>query len=173
MIANWPDAGDRDLEAEMTFATLQELVTKIRNARSEMGVEPGRWIAASVHAGGRAPAFESLRGELSFLARVADAELTIDGDASQPSENDVVIVADDVVAVLPLAGMVDLAVERARLEKELDQARQERGRLEGQLGNAAFVERAPAKVVDAQRARLAVVMDQMAVLEQRLAQLGR
>jgi valyl-tRNA synthetase len=137
-----------------------------------MGVEPGRWIAASVHAGGRAAAFESLRGELSFLARIAEAELVIDGEASQPSESDVVIVANDVVAVLPLTGLVDLAVEKARVQKELDQAVAERGRLDGQLGNAAFVERAPAKVVDAQRARLAVVTDQIAVLEQRLAQLA-
>jgi valyl-tRNA synthetase len=84
----------------------------------------------------------------------------------------VVVVAGDVVAVLPIAGLVDFAVERARLEKELEQARQEASRLNGQLGNASFVERAPANVVEAQRQRLAVVTEKIEVLQRRVAQLG-
>jgi len=68
--------------------------------------------------------------------------------------------------------LVDFAVERGRVEKELAQVTQERERLERQLGNSAFVERAPANVVESQRNRLAIVRDQIGVLEQRLTQLG-
>jgi valyl-tRNA synthetase len=173
MVASWPDAGERDLEAEETLTVFQELVSKIRNARAEMNVEPAKWIAATIYTGSRTQAFESLRGELGFLGRIADSELTISAEEAHPSDSDVVVVASDVVAVLPLTGLVDLTVERARLEKELDQTSQERRRLQGQLGNAAFVERAPANVVEGQRQRLAVVTEQIAVLERRLQQIGR
>jgi valyl-tRNA synthetase len=74
--------------------------------------------------------------------------------------------------VLPLTGLVDLSVERSRIQKELEQILQERARLERQLGNAAFLERAPANVVDGQRQRLGVVTEQIAVMERRLTQLG-
>ena len=170
MVATWPEAGGRDLEAEASLATFQELIGKIRNARAEMNVEPARWIAASVHAGKRIDEFNALRGELAFLGRISDDGLQISSDDAHPADNDVVVVAGDVVAVLPIAGLVDLSVEKTRLEKELEQSCLERGRLNGRLGNAAFVERAPANVVDAQRQRLAVVTEKIDVLERRLAQ---
>jgi valyl-tRNA synthetase len=151
---------------------VQELISKIRNARAEMGVEPAKLIAAAIHAGERSAALESLSGELAFLGRISGDELTITNVVATPAETDVVIVASDVVGVLPLTGLVDFAVERGRVEKELAQVTQERERLERQLGNSAFVERAPAKVVESQRNRLAIVRDQIGVLEQRLTQLG-
>jgi valyl-tRNA synthetase len=173
MIAQWPEAGARDDEAEGTLAIVQELVTKIRNARADMNVDPAKWIAATIYAGNRAPLFESLRGELGFLARVGDDELTISTGPPAHAESDVVVVASDVVGVLPLTGLVDPVVERSRIEKELGQISQERRRLEAQLGNAAFVEKAPAQVVEGQRSRLAIVIEQSELLEQRLSQLGR
>jgi valyl-tRNA synthetase len=172
MVAPWPEPAARDDAAEATLSVFQELVGKIRNARAEMNVEPAKWIEASLHAGKRAAEFESLRGELAFLARIGEESLTISADEPAPAANDVVVVAGDVVAVLPIAGLVDFAVERARLEKELEQARQEASRLNGQLGNASFVERAPANVVEAQRQRLAVVTEKIEVLQRRVAQLG-
>ena len=172
MIASWPEAGDQNPKAEETLVIVQELVSKIRNARADMSVEPAKLIAATIHAGERSAAMESLSGELAFLGRISGDELTITNAVATPTETDVVIVASDVVGVLPLTGLVDLAVERGRVEKELAQVTQERERLERQLGNSAFVERAPTNVVEGQRNRLAIVRDQIGVLEQRLTQLG-
>jgi len=172
MIAAWPEAGDQNPKAEETLVIVQELVSKIRNARADMSVEPAKLIAATIHAGERSAAMESLSGELAFLGRISGDELTITNAVATPTETDVVIVASDVVGVLPLTGLVDLAVERGRVEKELAQVTQERERLERQLDNVAFVERAPTNVVEGQRNRLAIVRDQIGVLEQRLTQLG-
>ncbi len=171
MLAAWPEAGERDLGAEADVIVFQELVGKIRNARAEMNVEPAKWIAASIHPGKRFLSISSMRAELAFLGRIADDSFVISAEPASATESDVVVVADDVVALLPLTGLVDLSVERARLEKELEGARQESGRLNGQLGNASFVERAPANVVEAQRQRLVVVSEKVDVLERRLAQL--
>jgi valyl-tRNA synthetase len=171
MIAAWPKPGTRDLTAEADFGLLMELVGKIRNARTESKVEPARWIAATVYARDRRPALEDARAELSLLARVAVDQLSfVDGEPGS-SPQSIVAVAGDVVAVLPLAGMVDLDAERARLRKELDDAEGERGRINRQLVNEAFVAKAPAKVVQNLRDRLSVVNDKIGLLNARVAEI--
>lgn len=172
MISPWPRASERDLSAEADFGTLIELVSGIRNARSESGVEPGRWIAAKVHAGDQADSFESSRRELAALARIADDQLEIlssePGSASQAST----VVAGRVVALLPLAGMIDLGAERDRLEKEIAAARTEAERAQGMLANEAFIAKAPENVVEVQKRRLATALEQIDVLEKRLRELN-
>ncbi|MCA9860449.1 MAG: valine--tRNA ligase, partial [Thermomicrobiales bacterium] len=152
MVSSWPVAVERDLDAERDWARIMELVGRIRNVRSESNVEPGRWITAAVFAPGEAvEALESARREIGSLARIANDQLTIDAGAPIAEKNDVVVAADDLVAVLPLAGLVDLSAERERIAKELEEARTERGRAEAQLANEGFIARAPEKVVQVQR----------------------
>nr|MBA2598195.1 valine--tRNA ligase [Chloroflexia bacterium] len=172
MIASWPASSPRDESAETDFAALIDTVRAIRNARTEANVEPGRWIAAEVFAGSLAPAFESSRRELSALARIADDELVIRADAPEGGRGALTAVAGHIVAMLPLAGMVDLDAERDRLHKEITAVTVERDRAQAQLGNEAFISRAPEQVVAVQRQRLATAADQIAVLERRLAELN-
>lgn len=172
MVAAWPQAGERDSEAEEHWSVLMDLVTKIRNARAEANVEPGRWIAADVYAGERQQAFESMRRELSFLARIAEGRLRFVPGEPVAQEQALTVVAGDVVAVLPLAGMVDVEVERARLRKELAQAEDELRRLDAQLANTAFVTRAPAAVVEGVRQKHQLASEKVEVLRRRLQELG-
>jgi valyl-tRNA synthetase len=171
MIAAWPESGSRDKTAEKDFVALIETVRAIRNAKTEANVEPGRWIAAEVFAGVHAAAFEDSRRELGSLARIADDELVILDTAPVGGQGALTAVAGSVVAMLPLAGMVDLDAERDRLRKEIVAAEAERDRAHAQLGNEAFVSRAPEKVVEVQRQRLATAEEQIALLERRLAEL--
>ncbi len=171
VIAPWPVAGKRDLTAEEDFGVLIELVGKIRNARAEANVEPGRWIAAAVYSGRRRAAFEGARRELGFLARVADDKLVVHDGEPRAIGQAIVVVAGDVSAVLPLAGLVDLDIERARLRRELDAAESERSRSATQLGNESFVRRAPADVVEAQRQKLTTATEKIEVLRRSLGEL--
>ncbi len=86
IVAPWPVAGATDEEAERAFTLLIDIVRAVRNARSEAGVEPARWIAASIAAGPHADALATQREVLSRLARIADDQLTIapsvDADAA-------------------------------------------------------------------------------------------
>ncbi|MEJ7901144.1 MAG: class I tRNA ligase family protein, partial [Thermomicrobiales bacterium] len=172
MVATWPEPGTPDPEAEEAFGALIELVRGIRNARAEAGVEPAKWIGAYVYPGPLTGAFESMRGELGFLGRIADDQLMISPGDPQHAAQSLTVLANGVVASLPLADMVDLDAERDRLGKELAEAQLERGRADAQLGNSSFLARAPEKVVAVQRERLARAMEQIAVLEGRLADLG-
>ena len=172
VVASWPEAGARDDAAERHVGAMMDLVRGIRNARSEAGVEPAKWISATVFAGDHLDAFEQMRGEIGFLARIDDERLTIRTGQPDESERASTVVAGDVVASLPLEDMVDLDAERSRLEKELDDARMERDRAEKQLSNESFVSRAPDHVVQVQRDRLERASEQIALIEQRLAALS-
>jgi valyl-tRNA synthetase len=172
MVAPWPTREDRDEASESHVGAMMELVRGIRNARTEAGVEPARWIAATVYPGPHIEAFEHLRREIGSLARVADDRLFLAGGKPDDSGTTVTVVAGDVMASLPLEGMVDLGVEQARMRKELDEARAELERADQQLSNASFVSRAPEHVVRLQRERRERSQEQIAVIEQRLALLG-
>jgi valyl-tRNA synthetase len=172
MIAPWPEAGERDPGAEESFAAMIELVRGIRNARAEAGVEPAKWIGAQVYPGRLTSSFESLRGQLGFLARIADEQLVIGSGEPEYVPQSITVLANGVVASLPLADMVDLGAERDRLRKELEEARNEKARAEAQLTNESFTSRAPEKVIQVQRDRLGRADEQIAVIEKRLAELG-
>lgn len=172
MIAPWPEAGPRDLEAEGAFGALMETVRSVRNVRSDAGVEPARWISADIYAGELTSAFESARREIAFLARIADDELRFHEGASPNDPDAMTAIAGDIVVSLPMAGMVDLEVERARLEKELEDVLAEKGRAEKQLANQSFISRAPEKVVKVQRDRLARAEEQAQVISARLESLA-
>ncbi len=172
MVAKWPVAGVRDEVAESAVDTMMALVRGIRNARAEAGVEPGKWITARIFADDETTeSLTELRAEISLLGRIEAAELTFDTGQSQQPGKSITVIAGDVIALLPLEGMVDLALERTRIEEEITAAEQELGRAEAQLANESFVSRAPEQVVNAQRERKQRSIDQLDVLRRRLADL--
>jgi valyl-tRNA synthetase len=173
MISKWPESSTpSDQIANRVWAGVMDLTTKIRNARSESNVEAGRWIEAKIYSASFASELQSVNRELSSLARIAADRLTISSTHPTIGETDVVVVSDDMVAVLPLAGLVDMGAETVRIRRELDEALAERGRAQSQLENRAFVERAPEVVIQVQRDRLASAIDRITLLEQRLRELG-
>ncbi len=171
MVAPWPRAGARDETAEIEVGAMMDLVRGIRNARTEAGVEPGKWISATVFAGEHLAAFEHMRGEIGLLARIDGEHLDLREGKPEETGNAITVVAGDIVAILPLEDMVDLDAERERLTKELEEARAEQQRAERQLSNESFVSRAPDHVVQVQRDRLERANEQISVIETRLRSL--
>ncbi len=177
IIARYPTAQNRaaeagvDDEAVENFGRVQETVRAIRNARAEYDVEPSRRIAALISADGYT---ETLRESLPALASLArlDAEQTIVGDALDAPEKAVTLTAGGITTYLPLAGLVDLDAERARLEKEMANVEQQLQRVNGMLANEKFTSKAPAEVVERERSRKAELKGQQGQLKERLAELG-
>ncbi len=168
MTAPWPEAGTPDKAAERTFGSLMDLVRSVRNVRTEAGVEPGRWIAADIYGGEMTPALKSASREIAFLARIDSEQLAFHEGKAPKDAKARTAMAGDIVAALPLSGMVDLGAERERLEKELEEVELEQQRAEKQLANESFVSRAPEHVVQVQRDRLQRAREQQATIRQRL-----
>jgi valyl-tRNA synthetase len=169
IIAPWPESGPTDAEAEDAFSLLIDLVRAVRNARSEAGVEPGKWIAATIAAGPHAEALASQREIFSRLARIADDQLTIAPSVAAPAQATALVVADVVVY---LTGMVDVAAERTRLSRDIAEAEGHAERSRAQLTNGNFVARAKPDVVQATRDRLAAADERVTRLRARLVALG-
>jgi len=73
--------------------------------------------------------------------------------AGDPPKGAVQVVVDECTIVLPLAGVIDIAAERARLEREIGKVDGEIRKIDGKLGNEAFVAKAPREVVEEQQER--------------------
>jgi valyl-tRNA synthetase len=84
----------------------------------------------------------------------------------------VVVVIDEASFALPVGHVIDLAAERARLEKEIGRLTAEIAKLEQKLANPDFVARAPAEVVEQQRERLEEAVATRARLTQALQRIG-
>jgi valyl-tRNA synthetase len=174
MVVAYPQADSSllDAQAERDWGLVQELIVGIRNIRSEYKVEPARLVAATVVAGERAALIESQRALMTRLARVAGEQLAIVERIDERPKTAATVVIGDVEVFLPLAGLIDLEAERARLRKELDATEQDAQRREARLGNAGFVDKAPPAVVQRERDGLATVKATAERLRERLAQLG-
>jgi len=160
-----------DDRVETQTALVQEIVVKVRNIRAEMNVDAKQAVPLRVTT--TDPDVTKLLSEardyIFKLAQVSQMEvvpaLGSDKLAAQA-------VAGGLALEVPLAGLIDVDSERARLTKESEKVRREIDGLERKLSQASFVERAPKEVVEENRRRLADYQDQAAKLSQALSRLG-
>jgi valyl-tRNA synthetase len=148
-LADWPrhDTLD-DLDAEAEIGWVIDLVSAIRSVRTEMNVAPSVEMPLVLVATSEATRERAARwGEtIRQLARISN----IAGETLAPPGAVQIIVRGE-IAALPLAGIVDLIAENARLEKEMARAEADIARLDAKLGNGDFLRRAPEEVVEGER----------------------
>ena len=170
MLAQWPQAGMTNERAEADMNLLINIIRAIRNARSEYNVEPGKRVTALIAAGEKAKLISRQKDILIALAKLdADTFTVAETLAEKPADALTIVAEGGIEIYLPLAGLVDIAAERARLQKELSQVEQGIARSEKMLANENFTGKAPAAVVDRERAKLADLQAQAAKLRERLA----
>jgi valyl-tRNA synthetase len=162
MVSAWPAFSYTDPVAEAEISSMMRLVTEVRRFRSDQGLRPGQRVAARL-VGIEATPLAGHEEQIRSLLR-----LTAPGDGFAASAS---LAAEDITVELDVAGAVDVAAERRRMEKDLAAARSEAEQAERKLGNGDFTAKAPAAVVDKTRQRLATAQSDVARLEQRLAAL--
>jgi valyl-tRNA synthetase len=164
-------AGWSDPEAERHVRYLQEVVSTIRTVRSERSIPPSRKITVIVDEAD-ADAGAMLAQYAAYLKQLAGLEtLEFRRDAAPPADT-VTRVLEHAHIYVPLAGIVDRKDEIEKLQKELAGIDREGAGLAQKLGNAGFVERAPAAVVDEARARAAQLAERRQKLQTMLMELG-
>ncbi|MBI1172172.1 valine--tRNA ligase [bacterium] len=170
---DWPTWGAAlvtpEADREMAFVTT--LIDEIRSARAQVHVPVGLKIdlvAISLSDEARA-AWE--RNE-SLIRRLARIESFSEGAAPKGA---ITLAAPGATFAIPLAGLIDIAEEKARLQKTMDKLAKEIGGLKGRLNNPAFAASAPEEVVEEARANLEAREDEAGKLQaalQRLAEIG-
>ena len=172
IIAQWPQYQTAliDESAEQQFALLQEVITRIRDARNQMNVENTRRIPAILTVGQDLAMFTEQAPLIEFLARTEQPQLH--SHLAQKPEQAMTLLANHIEIYLPLAGLLDISKELARIDKDLTQAQQELGRLQAKLSNENFVARAKPEVVEKEREKLAAQEDRLAKLSARRAELA-
>ncbi|MFA9446508.1 valine--tRNA ligase [Egicoccus sp. AB-alg6-2] len=150
MVASWPSARDsHDPEAEHDFDVVQDLVSEVRKFRSQNGIVPSARFGITI-ASGQRELLESQEVLVRWLAGLSGLTF-VDAIEERPGTSTIVFGSGS--AQVALAGLIDVEAELGRLNRELAKAEGELQRVEGKLGNASFVERAPAEVVDRERER--------------------
>jgi valyl-tRNA synthetase len=146
-LARWPrHDGLDDLEAEAEIGWVIDLVTAIRSVRAEMNIAtaiPVVLVDVSAATAVRAGRWADV---IRRLARLSDISLV-----ERAPQGAVQLIVRGEVAALPLQGVIDIATEKTRLEKELARVQSDIARIDGKLANADFVARAPEDVVDGER----------------------
>jgi len=155
MIAPFPKASRtwRDPDAERLMKPVIDIVGAIRAIRSESRIPPAAELAVTIKPGSATTA-DLVGAAAPLIGALSRSVIGVAPDADRPALSAHALAGDAEVFV-HLAGVVDLAAERNRLLKEIDKAEKEIAFLEGKLARPDFVERAPAEVVDRERARLA------------------
>jgi valyl-tRNA synthetase len=148
-LAPWPElSGLADLEAESEIGWVIDLVSAIRSVRAEMNIPGGTAIPLVLV--GVSSATDARAGRWSDMIKRL-ARLSSMAVATQVPRGAVQLVVRGEVVALPLNDIIDLAAERARLEKELARVNADIARIDGKLSNEDFVRRAPEDVVDGER----------------------
>ncbi len=167
-LAPWPRLeGLENEKAEAEIGWLVDLVSAVRSVRSEMNVPAAAQVPLVLVAGKEAEARAGRWGEaLRRLARLSEISF-----AAKPPAGSVQLLVRGEVAAMPLKGVVDLAAERARLEKELKKVADDIDRVDKKLDNADFMARAPEEVVDEQREKRAEAESRRARIQEALERL--
>ena len=173
MLAAYPvvSATMLDEPAERDWALTQDLIVAIRNARSAYKVEAAKWVTATVVGGEHTALLRSQAALIARLGRVAADSLTLVEHLDEQPKQAAAIVLGAIACYLPLAGMLDLEAERARVAKELDAAAADVARRETKLANESFTAKAPPAVVAREREGLETARAMLARLRARIAEL--
>ena len=169
MVKDYPEYRE-----DFTFAAAEEDMNRIIDAikairvrRNEMGVVPSRKAKLFVET--KYP--ETFSGATAFFEKLASAA-SVEVVEDYADENAVKIITDSATIHIPLGDLVDFEAERARLKKELDAMESEIKRAEGKLSNEGFVSRAPAAVVEAEKAKLEKYKEKRDSIKEAIAKLG-
>ncbi|MDW4527555.1 valine--tRNA ligase [Rossellomorea marisflavi] len=171
-VAAWPevDSALTDDAAAEEMKLLVDIIRAVRNIRAEVNTPMSKQIKLMLKAKDE-ETLAVLKKNAAYIERFCNPEsLELSTDASAP-EKAMTAVVTGVELFLPLAGLINIDEEIARLEKELDKWTKEVSRVQGKLSNERFVSKAPQKVVDEEKAKEQDYLEKQATVKARIEEL--
>ncbi|WP_138752406.1 valine--tRNA ligase [Paenibacillus sinopodophylli] len=171
-LAEWPvyDTALEAPDAVKEMELLMEMIRAVRNIRAEVNVPMSKKIEMLIKPSSEAEAAIMSRNE-EFIKRFCGTSSLETGFHVNAPSNAMTAILTGAELYLPLAGLIDIEQEIARLEKEHQHLNTEVERVEKKLGNEGFVAKAPAKVIDEERAKMNDYADKRDKVLARIAEL--
>ncbi|QIH76231.1 valine--tRNA ligase [Macrococcoides canis] len=172
--ASWPQVKPElsNEQSKRDMEQLMEIIRAVRNTRSEVNTPMSKQIPMMIKTNNDDIAAR-LERERPFIERFCNpSELTIQSSFEIPEEVITTAVTGGSV-ILPLAGLIDMDKEIARLEKELEKWQKELERVDKKLSNEKFVAKAPEKIINEEKEKQALYTEKYNSVQERLNQLNR
>lgn len=173
MIAPWPsnESARIDDAAEKNMTAIMETVKAIRNIRAQVNAIPGKKSEVILYFTDK-DLIKVFAENKDYLAVLAAAQpMTIWKDDQNKPQNAMTAVVDGIQIYMPMAGLIDVVKETARLTKEKANLTKEINRLSKKLNNKAFLTKAPVQVVKKEKEKQKGYEDKQKAVEERLAYL--
>lgn len=173
MIAPWPsnESARIDDAAEKNMTAIMETVKAIRNIRAQVNATPGKKSEVILYFTDK-DLIKVFAENKDYLAVLSAAQpMTIWKDDQNKPQNAMTAVVDGIQIYMPMAGLIDVVKETARLTKEKANLTKEINRLSKKLNNKAFLTKAPVQVVKKEKEKQKGYEDKQKAVEERLAYL--
>ena len=171
-VAAWPVRNEEFVFGEATkkMNLLKEIIRSVRNTRAELNVPMSKKIELLIKVKDSS-VLSNLEEGRSYLEKFCNPEQLQLGTDLQAPEKSMSSVLSGVELYLPLAGLLDLDAEIARLEKEVKKLDSEVERVQKKLSNQGFVAKAPAKVIQEEKAKEKDYLEKRATVQARIDEL--
>jgi valyl-tRNA synthetase len=158
-------ATDEDVVADME--RVMDVIRAIRNVRGELDVPPGKKIKVVLDCKSNSVEQSILAGQ-AYIHSLARVEELVVGVAVERPKQASTQVAGEVEVLIPLADLINVAEEEARLKKEIEKVQKDVSFFEKKLSNEKFVANAPPQVLEKDRAKLSAATEKREILQQSL-----
>ena len=170
MTTKWPcyDEKLNFANEEEEFEKIMEAIRAIRNRRAEMNVPPSKKAKVCIATANE----DTFLAGTSYICRLAYAS-EVEVGKNFEAEGAVRVVTDAATIYMPMKELVDIEGELARLDKDMQKAVEDKEFFEKKLNNAGFMAKAPAAVVEQQKAGLQKALDKIKMIEESIAELKK
>ncbi len=152
-------------KATIEIEWLMKFVLGVRRIRGEMNIAPGKPLPVLLQ-NGTATDKTYVSNNLVYLQKLARLESVTWLAADEAAPESAIALVGEMQILIPMAGLIDKTAELARLDKEIQRIKNDLPRVEGKLNNPAFVDKAPAEVIEKEKAKLAEMRSMLSNLEQ-------
>ncbi|MGH8264240.1 MAG: class I tRNA ligase family protein, partial [Steroidobacteraceae bacterium] len=161
------DVFARDTVAETEMRWVMDFILGVRQVRGEMDIAPSKRFDVLLE-NASARDLELARAHASYLERLAQVSSICALGAGERAPQSAIALLGGLKILVPMAGLIDVAAERERLDKRLAKARSDLAKCRGKLAKAEFVANAPAEVIEKERARVAAFERDIGQIEAQL-----
>ncbi len=165
-----PDPALIDENTESEIHWLQQFIIGIRTIRGEMNISPAKTLPALIQNASKTDLDRLKRNDTTLKTLAKITSLTVLANETPPQSATALV--GNMEILIPLAGLIDVAQESARLDKELQKINKELVVLQTKLANPTFVDKAPAEVVAKEQHRLAELTQTSKTLQEKLSALA-